>query len=421
MDNTIKKLFTINRKNVTVIYDLTFYSEKDYKKDFKYFLNYQTRKVKFSVPDDAEWKFYKLKKYPYISYENFLKIISELVSKIVYQVLRVNPTIMVSDQNEFKVRFILFRVPDKAWMMEEDPKKELKGEKALQFLEELEAEETEHADYVTAGSFLIQAIAAPWIYKKRIDYTYYYRYLAHELEHHKQTMANFYKFEDEVTKRLKIKVQKVPNYRITYVFLTMHQLLNEGIADFAMIANRPKMDIHMDWIYKFRKDLDSLTTMVGKNKVHKFWVENLAYDTMMGGAYYCGKIMCFTIELAFAKRMNKQPLIYLQNGEEFPLDAIDNVMSKQKVFYVGSPEYVIFKRAYDEITKYKYDYRKFMALYEWACKELDIRKRNMIMWYGFFDDLKKKATKFYEKYSKSKRAEIYKKIKSIARTKYTVN
>ena len=83
MTNTIEKSFTVCGKNATVIYDLTFYSEKDYKKDFKDFLNYQTRKVKFSAPDDADWKFYNLKEHPFISYEDFLKIISELVSKIV--------------------------------------------------------------------------------------------------------------------------------------------------------------------------------------------------------------------------------------------------------------------------------------------------------------------------------------------------
>lgn len=424
MSNQIEKSFTVSGKRVTVIYDLTFYSEKEYRRDFRDFLNYQKRKEEFSESDEGDWKFYNLKQFKSIPFNDFLKIVSDLFSRVIYQVLKDNPTIMVSDQNEFKVKIILFRVPGREWYMEEHPREELKGEQYSQFLEELESEEIEHADHLTAGSFLIQSIAAPWFYKKRIDYSYIYRFLFHELEHHKQRITDFYKFEDEVQKRLearfKTKVPKIMNYRITYLFLTMHGLLNEGHAEFVASTNQPKIDIHMDWIYKFRRDLDALTTMIGKNKIHEFWVENLAYGVFAGGAYYCGKIMCFTIELAFAKRMDKQPLIYLQNREEYPLEAIDNIISKQKVFYVGNPEYIVFKRTYDEIAKTNYDYRKFIALYEWACKELGLRKRNMIMWYGFYDDLKKKATKFYERYSKNKRAEMYKKIKSIIRTKYSV-
>ena len=409
MGSTIEKSFTLNDRRVTVIYDLTFYSEKDYRLDFRDFLNYQTKKEKVSEPDEIDWKFLNIKNLNFISFADFLKIVSDLFSRVVFQVIKDNPTIMVSDQNEFKVKIILMRVPGRAWYMEEDPKKELKSEKHAQFLQELESEEVEHADYLTAGILLIQTVVAPWFYKRRINSTYIYRLLAHELEHHKHFMVDFYKFEDEVSKRLKIKVQKVPNYRITYVFLTVHQLMNEGIADFVTITNRPKIDIHMEWIYKFRRDLDALTTMIGKNKIHKFWVENLAYGVFAGGAYYCGKIMCFTIALAFAKKMNKQPLIYLENNEEYPLEAINEIMRKHDTFHVGNINNVVFKRAYQEITKYKYNYKKFIALYEWACKELGIRKRNMVIWYGFFDDLKKKATKFYERFSKNQRAEMRKK------------
>lgn len=440
MTNIIEKSFTLNGKNIAVVYDLTFYSEKEYKLDFRDFLAYQTKKEKITEPDEIDWKFLyskelklapfnkpkdflnlDFKKFNLVTYEDFLKITSELFSRVIYQVLKDNPTIMVSDQNEFKVKIILFRVSGREWYMEEDPKKELKGGEYSQFLQELESEEVEHADYLTAGVFLIQTVAAPWFYKRRIDYGYIYRFLVHELEHHKHFMANFYKFEDKVMEKLKIKIQKVPDYRITYVFLTVHQLLNEGIADFVTISNRPTIDIHMEWIFKFKRDLDALTTMVGKNKVHKFWEDNLAYGVYAGGAYYCGKIMCFTIELAFAKRMKKPPFfIALENGKVYDLGEINKVMSKNKVFYVENPDYAVFKRAYEEITKYKYDYRKFIALYEWACRELDIRERNMVMWYGFFDYLKKKATKFYEIFSEKQRAEMYQKIKSIAREKYSV-
>ena len=420
MVNTVEKHFVVAGKTVIVVYDFSFYSEKEYKLDFRDFVGYHTKKEQFAEKDEGDWKFLKLKEYKFIPFADFIKIVSELLAKVLAQILKEDPSIMVSDENQFKIYFIFIRVLNRDWYFEENPRKEIKDSRILELLDAIEADSIEHHEYLSAGVFFIQAVAAPWYYFKRFNYTYVYRYLRHELEHHKQKMAEFYKFEDEVVKRLRIKVKKAPNYRITYLFLTFHGLFNEGIADFVTITNRAKVDIHMDWIYKFRIDLDALTTMTGKNKVHKFWVDNLAYGVFAGGAYYCGKIMCFTIALAFAKRINKEPLIYLENGEEYPLDAIDKIMGKHKVFFIGNVDNIVFKRAYEEIKKYNYDYRKFILLYDWACKELSIRKRNRVMWCGFFDDLKKKATKFYERYSEKRRAELYKRIKGIRRVGYSV-
>lgn len=51
---------------------------------------------------------------------------------------------------------------------------------------------------------------------------------------------------------------------------------------------------------------------------------------------------------------------------------------------------MFFKRTYEEITKYRYNYRKFIALYEWACKELKISEHNMIISYESFGIQRKK-------------------------------
>jgi len=126
--------------------------------------------------------------------------------------------------------------------------------------------------------------------------------------------------------------------------------------------------------------------------------------------------MCFTIEMAFAKTMKKGPFIYTPDGKTFSLGAIDEVMSKHKVFDVTNPEYSVYRKAYDEITKNRYDYIKFIDLYEWACKELGIKEKNMIIWHGLYDDLLKKATKFYDDYSKKQKVEMYKKVKQIVRS-----
>src|SRR3989338_7385318 len=109
-------------KQVQIIYELTFYSEKKYKKDFSDFVAYQTRKEDFQSSGDQDLIYYRLKSYPYIPYEQFLQSVSELFSKVIVQVLRDNPSIMVSDDEHFKVTLILYLVLGRDWYFDADPK-----------------------------------------------------------------------------------------------------------------------------------------------------------------------------------------------------------------------------------------------------------------------------------------------------------
>jgi len=154
-------------KKVQIIYDLTFYSEKKYKKDFNDFVNYQTRKEKIQSPGDQDLIYYRLKSYPYIPYEQFLNSVSELFSKIILQVLTNNPSIMVSDDGHFKVTLILYRVLGRDWYFDADPNDTLK-DKHPEFIKNLEFETVENISYLVAGVYLINSIAAPWFYLKRI-------------------------------------------------------------------------------------------------------------------------------------------------------------------------------------------------------------------------------------------------------------
>ena len=412
MAKTLETSFSIGKKRVTVIIDLYFYSESQYKKDFKDFMDFQTKKSEEVTVDSKtgeknysglDWKFWNLKaKDKPISYQEFLTIIQSILPKVIRELLRQRPDIMVSDQNEFKVRFVLFRVSERGWYIESQPEVEVEREKYNEWFNDVESDPVEQAAYLTCGTFLIQTIAAPWIYRKRIDYTYLYRFLTHEFEHHQQRMRKWFIYEEEISERLKREVPKVPNYRLTFLYQTMLNLIFEGTADFVTIENRPTVNFNMEAIRQFRADLDILTTIVGKQKAQVHCDDNLGFKTYTEGAYYCGKIMCFTIELMIAKRMEEdaalkkallkkgtyRPIkVRLVDKKEFDLNDLNKIMSTENLFYVVNPPEEMHRMAYAEIKACGADFHKFIALYEKACKELGIKESNMVIWNGLLDKL----------------------------------
>ena len=176
------------------------------------------------------------------------------------------------------MRFVLFRVSERGWYFESQPEAEIEREKYNEWFNEIESDPIEQAAYLTCGTFFIQTIAAPWTYKRKIDYTYIYRMLIHELEHHQQRMRNWFAYEEEISERLKRDVPKVPNYRLTFLYQTVLSLIFEGSADFVTIENRPTVNFNMEAVRKFRVDLDILTTIVGKEKAHEHFDENLGFN-----------------------------------------------------------------------------------------------------------------------------------------------
>jgi hypothetical protein len=423
MTSTIEKEFAISAKSgkiktVKIVYDLTFYSEKKYVQDFNDFVDYQTGKEKFEKDNagkskDGDLQFYRLKSYPFIPYAQFLNTVSEVYTKVIFQILKEDSGIMVSDEDYFKITFILYRVANRNWYFNAGIVEGLTAKECAKFKDNLDTDSVEHIDYVVAGVYLIQTIAAPWTYLRKIPYSHVWKYLVHELEHHKQFMMDEFRLSEKIRARLKGReVGNYPNYRVSYLFTTMYELLDEGVAEFVASQNRPRIKINRESIFQFRKDLETLITINGRKKTWEFYEENLSYGDLTKGAYYCGRIMCFTIELAIAKIRNKPVLAYV-GKQEFPFGDMNAFMSKYDVFEIGSPEPSVFKEAYEAISKTKNKYREYINLYEWACKELGIRESNMVISYATYDEIKKKATKFYERYTQEERAKMYEKIKKV--------
>src|SRR3989344_6899099 len=149
MAKTLETSFSIGKKRVTVIIDLNFYSENWYKKDFKDFSDYQLKKSKEEESSSLDWKFYGLKaKDKPIKYQEFLTIIQSLLPKVVRELLRQRPDIMVSDQEEFKARFVLFRVSQRSWYFEGQPAAELEREKYTDWFNDVESDKVEQETFL---------------------------------------------------------------------------------------------------------------------------------------------------------------------------------------------------------------------------------------------------------------------------------
>ena len=96
MSNKVTKQFKLGDKEIIIIYDFEFYSEKDYNLDFKDFVYYQTKRENISSADELDWKFYNIKELKFISFNEFIDIITNLLSKVLFSVLRDDRSIMNS-------------------------------------------------------------------------------------------------------------------------------------------------------------------------------------------------------------------------------------------------------------------------------------------------------------------------------------
>jgi len=105
-------------------------------------------------------------------------------------------------------------------------------------------------------------------------------------------------------------------------------------------------------------------------------------------------------------------VIKLVDNTELDLKYLNKIMSTGDLFYVVNPPEEIHRMAYNEIKACGINPHKFIALYEKACKDLGIKRENMILWNGLVDELTAKTLTFYDRFTEAKRKEMYKKAES---------
>jgi hypothetical protein len=214
------------------------------------------------------------------------------------------------------------------------------------------------------------------------------RILIHELNHHFDRATAQYEL------RLKKRLNKNPGEPLpfkTLIFInSMINLRSEGLARFQEKENVERIHIRVDRLVKFRREFQLSVKLKDINEYYPYY-QGLE-------VYYIGMLMCFFIGLAFLREKQFHP-IYLPGRMTASLEDLDQIMEKNKKFEIKNLPPEIFVKTMNRISKTKY--RQFIRLYEWACDELKLSKRNRIIWWSLFDHWKKLATKYYEKHHKN--------------------
>lgn len=377
----LKEGFEIGGKRVIVIFLFRNYWRKYLQSDYQELIMYQQKKAKIENRlSDIDLKFYHtIKQFPEIPYDYFKETVRRFVLRVIYEVLRENPGIVTTTTDTFEIQFKVSRNENREWYGSYDDS----------------ISDTEHAYIEYNGLWLLNTIVLPWLAFKRIDYKLLYRFFQHELSHHKDLMNKRYFVEDYAKQRIMPLSRHFGNYSLFYLYLTFENLRVEGLHEFSGKIYMQKIEVKMEYVYNFRKLVEELIRIRELSEAEKFFEKNLGSISHQG-IYYVGRLAAQTIALAVAKKegLGRQISLLLPNKKVEPLNWLNSAMNSCSVFSITQIQVQAFEKAVVMIEARRY--REFIRLYEWACNELGIEQKNRIVTYAWFDDLKKRATLWYE-------------------------
>jgi len=375
----------INGKKVGVILNFDLYPEKVYKEDFERFVNYQKKLSLTGEVWETYFKFYKqIKEFKEIPYGIFRDYSFSFFSKIVFELLKNNPGFIVSNSLNIQIKLI----------QEED---------TFQYRDKVS--DAENACFYGAGSWFIQLIVAPFFYLKHIDFNYIMRFLLHELTHFIDHNEGKLLWEKRYKYKLGELMKNTRDYSLYsplfFLYYSMFNLREEGLADFVARMNSPMIEINMGGIKEYNKNLDKLTKLTNLEECRNFYEKDIGWNNLTpSGEFANGRFMCLFIALYVAKRRKSPYYINLEgknifNGYQFK--NLDKLLSSNRVIFISNLSKDVINEAITYIRPTAHYY--FIRLYEGCCKNLGISDKNRVMTEKRFYKLKKQAIA----YAKSER------------------
>jgi hypothetical protein len=316
MDNIeYKEMIGVHLVKVILIFDK--YHERQYKKDFVDFSRYQKKQSLTGDVGETYFKFLKNNELSYISYKSFREDCARLFSQVIFYLIKNNLHIIVSDTLSVQIRLI--HNSDGSFSYDD------------------EVSDSENACFEGGGRWFLQAIAAPFTYTKKIDFSYIFRFFLHELTHFVDHMNNYLLFESRYSSKIRRFSQKKSNYSLNYLFNSLFNLREEGFADFMARKNSPKIDISMKGIKEYNRNLVKLVKMTRKAKAETFYEKKIGWENLtVSGEYTAGRNMCLFIALSLAKSKRLPYSLVVagnkQEGYDFPL--LDQYLARNKVIYI---------------------------------------------------------------------------------------
>lgn len=360
----LEEVTEINGKTVrcTLIFDS--YSERSYKKDFNDFIEYQKRISLTGEKGEIIHPFYNLKEFSFIPYGIFQEYSVKFFSRVAFSLLKDNPDFILSDELNIQIKFI--RVKDWSYSFETDD----------------EAFDPENACFHAAGTWFIQYIVAPFFYFKHIEFGAITGLLKHELTHYVDIVKGYLSWDINANyeNKIKVRARKRSAYCLNYLYNSMFNLREEGLADFYQRKDSPKIDIKMEGIREYNRNMEILTNLRLKKDAERFYQKKVGWDNLTpSGEYTVGRNMCLFIVMYTAK-MLKKPYTILVGKDTFygyEFENLDNLLSTNKLIYISNLSKDVIDEAIKLIRPTAHYY--FLKLYEQACDGLDISDDNRAM------------------------------------------
>ncbi len=391
----MRQEFEVRGKRIRIIFLWNEYQHSTYNKDFWELADYQKKKLDVTT----DLKFHNVKDLAAMPYPHFMELVERTMTLVIKKTLTDYPQAIVSQRGIFEVQIKIVRNENFEWYTNhEDSLAELNKV----FIE-------------LNGLWLINNLAIPYQYKdKRVNFNLLYKFFVHEITHYIEKMKMKFRDEDYAREKHAGIIERNNNHALFYLYLAFENLRVEGFAEFREKSNMTSVQINMGWIRSFRPNLLEMIKHAEEEKAEEFFEAHFGAAAYAGNAYYCGRVMCYTIGLAILRRMpgevrhiekgNREYFLkkdrtkgfsILLGNKAFPITEIEKAMNSSTIFYATPLPEDIFKMAYNLISTTRY--RQFIRLYEKACDDLGISEKNRVVTYAFFDRVKKEATNWHEK------------------------
>lgn len=373
---------SISGKTVRSILIFSNYSEKNYQSDFKEFMDLQMRR---NLGDGfIDLHLYNIPNPKPIPYSFFREYAPKLFSKVLFYMLKQRPDFMVSD--ELNVQISLVRVPAFSYYFETVD----------------EDMDPENACFRGAGVWFINNIVAPYFYFGWIESTTIVRYFAHELTHYKDLIAGVLSWDSKYSSKIKNIVGRKSAYSINYLYNSLFNLREEGLAEFMARIDSSEMELSGASFRQYNENLRRLAFMRYKKEASPFYISRIGWENMtLSGEYAVGRSMCLVVAMSVAKikKVSYQIRIgrEVENGFDFP--RLQNWLSSENTLYISGLSKEVILAAISEIRSRNHYH--FVNLYGRACDHLGLRDQNRAMTSRRFFDLVQAAKVYRASHIKS--------------------
>jgi len=210
-------------------------------------------------------------------------------------------------------------------------------------------------------------------------------------------------------------------YCLNYLYHSMFNLRQEGLADFATRINSQKIEINMTGVRAYNESMRELSTKRLKEEGSDLYEQKIgAGNSTPSGEYTNGRTMCVIIAMWIAKRDQKYYTLIESNGVEhadYQFPDLNKYLNNNTIINIkglnipdGRDKYYkdyikvkstwILPKTTNEIIPYTG--KKFIKFYEGVCDDLGIKEENRIMTVKRFEDLVNKAIQIGKDYKKQR-------------------